>query len=127
MVPNSRDSEYPPSAVAGEIVWSGELRWHVGWTKPDGERVEEDGVGIAPPRVRVMLLNDGGWRLRVDDSLSRVTCMQVLRSLFNLSLSEASEATRLIPGEIYQGTHGEVSWLAEGLRARGVATRIVAP
>jgi hypothetical protein len=123
---NARDIEYPGDAVAGERVWRGELRWSVSWHDADTP-VEEDGIGVAPTRVRVMLLaQHGEWRVRVDEPAARTDVMRVLRSTFGLSLGQASAATTSMPGEIYRGTRGEATLLSERLASAGLsATAIV--
>src|SRR5688500_5872366 len=95
---NSRDMEYPSDAIAGERVLAGELRWSVSWRAADAP-VEEDGLGVAPPRVRALLLAQyGEWRVRVDNRATRPKVMRALRSTFHLALSQASAATTAMPG-----------------------------
>jgi hypothetical protein len=122
---NAQDVNYPPDAVAGERVCRGELRWSVSWHDA-GTPVEEDGVGIAPPRVRTLLLTQNGeWRVQVDEPAARAEVMRVLRSTFQLSLAEASAATTALPGEIYRGTRGEAALLSERLAAAEVSATLV--
>ena len=121
----ARDVDYPPSATASERVLRGKLRWGISWCEADTP-VEEDGVGVAPPQVRVLLLaQHGEWGVHVGDLAARPKVMRALRLAFNLSLPQVGAATAAMPGEVYCGTRGEATLLAERLEADGVPTRLV--
>lgn len=101
-------------ARLGQTVFAGQLLWSRSIQCPNGCAIEEDGHGFPPERVRVLLLEDGGWWDVLAADADRVVLLKAIRELFGLSMEEALARGRAFP-QAFRGTRTEAEWLQEKL------------
>ena len=95
----------------GELRWGGRTECTV-----CGSITEFDGIGEVPDEYKKIIVEqDGEWRLSIDSEQNRVPALKVIRELTKVSLAEAKEKMNNI-----RGTKGWVDWLASALRAAGI-------
>lgn len=122
---NREQGGYPPDTVCREHVTDGRLLWSASW-RAAGTPVEEDGEGVAPLQIRVLLLTQNGeWLVRINDAAARPKVWQVLRSVFPTPLEQLPVLSDATTSIIYVGTRGEATLLVEALAASGIGAELV--
>jgi hypothetical protein len=98
----------------GQAISGNMLYWNQG-SRCDScnYQLEADGFGFPPEELRQMILQqDGKWDLIIEASTpGKTRAASFLRAVLNLSIPEAVEIIRTIPGVVFSGTQAEVEWL----------------
>lgn len=117
-------ADYPVDARATQSCVGGILRWSVAWME-NSVPVVEDGVGLAPRAVRLLLLSqEEEWSVHVLAEYRAMKVAKILRQKLGLSIAESAAAIKRLPGEVFVGTRVEAQWLTEALAAAGMAVTV---
>ena len=110
----------------GQANYQGTLRWYESVKCHNcGLRSEADGEGFPPEEFRDRLLqNSGRWEVRLDPVKSPATVAKVVRTALSLSMQDAAQLLKQLPGSVYVGTEVEAAWLAEQLAKAGESPMI---
>jgi hypothetical protein len=102
----------PASQAFGE----GGRGWYESFQCPScGEAYEADGFTPAPEEFRrIIIAEEGEWALEATAPPS-LALLKTLREEFSLSLAEAQELKRRMPGELRRGTRYEMEKLLRTL------------
>lgn len=98
----------------GDYAHGPELRWYQSTSCPGcGSRSEMDGRVRLPDDLRALVLQtDGSWSVCVTP-IDRTRTFALLRTLFELSMSEVAQLAAALPGPIQRGrTFAEATSLA---------------
>ena len=103
----------PASQAFGE----GGRGWYESFHCPScGQAYEADGFTPAPEEFRqAIIAQEGEWALEATASPS-TTLLKALREQFSLSLGQAQELKKRMPGELRRGTRYEMEKLLQGLQ-----------
>lgn len=112
--------------AVGERVFNGNIVWFRSYQcQACGNQVEEDGRGTPPGEIRESLLEqDGEWSLVLAGS-DDPAVLKALRQSLHLSITEAADLRKRLPGALFRGTKAEVERLVSLLRNEGVQSQRV--
>lgn len=106
--------------ASGAIAWS-----HGVHCSACGHAEESDEIGIPPAHYRRLILDeDGAWEVVVSDVARRTSVGVVAKEALKLSLAEALELSRKVPGPIWAGTRCEAIWLCGLFGQRGIPASV---
>jgi hypothetical protein len=101
---------------ATQAFGEGGRGWYESFDCPScGQAYEADGFAPAPEEFRrEIIAHEGEWALEVTASPT-TTLLKALRKALSLSLGEAKELKRRMPGELRRGTRYEMETLLQVL------------
>lgn len=101
---------------ATQAFGEGGRGWYESFDCPScGEAYEADGGSPTPDEFRrAIIAEEGEWAIEATTSLSPAL-LRSLRQVFSLSLAEAQELKRRMPGELRRGTRYEMEKLLHEL------------
>ncbi len=111
----------------GQGIAHGEdLVWSLGMKCPVCGLVQEaDDRGFPPEGYRRLIIDqDGAWNVVVLGEGDRRQTALVAKELFGLSVRDAAQFARQIPGPVWTGTECEAAWLQRHLQRRGIVSTL---
>jgi hypothetical protein len=107
-------------AVFGQSSVAGKLRWYQSIDCPSAGKVEEDGVGGGPVRLRDELLAaQGAWIVRASMN-DKAKAISATKRLQDVPMADAADLLRSFP-ILLVGTAAEADSLVKNLAAEGLA------
>jgi large subunit ribosomal protein L7/L12 len=112
----------------GQLVTNGRLVWYSSYKCPFcGACIEADDEGLLPEEIKkVFIETEGLWNLVIkENEAKKAKIISIIRQALNLSLIEAGQLAKHIPGTIMHGTRAEMEWLQQLLAKDGFQTLVI--
>jgi len=112
--------------IGQAIAHGDELVWSMGTKCPACGLVREaDDRGFPPETYRRLILDqDGAWEVVVLGEQDRRQVALAAKDLFGLSMRDAAQFARRIPGVVWTGTECEAAWVKRHLQKRGIVSTL---